>query len=250
LVVVEIVKRHKTLLFLTLRIVLVVAVFILVVLLSYSYHQGEWRGFFVEFKRFFYFPRLRDFILSFGAYSKLVFVILQGVQVLVAPIPGEITGLVGGYLYGMVTGSVLSTLGLAIGSTSAFEIARLFGTALVKKIVKREAMERFDYFVTHRGLHIAFILFLIPGFPKDSLCYLLGLTHMRRLDFVLMNLFGRLPGTLILSLQGEALRTHRYQEFFTLLVGSIVMTAILYFLRNYIMRFFSHLVLSILHKHR
>ncbi len=246
----ETLKRHRTFLFVVSRIALVIAVFALVVILSYWYHQGEGRGLFFQVKRFFYFPRLRDFILSFGAYSKLVFVLLQAIQVLVAPIPGEITGFVGGYLYGKVLGTILSTVGLALGSTMAFEITRIFGTTLVKKIVKQEAMARFDYFVTHRGLQIAFVLFLIPGFPKDSLCYLLGLTHMRRLDFVLMNVFGRLPGTLILSLQGEALRTHHYQEFFTLLVGSIVMTGVLYFLRNYILHFFSRLISSVVHRHR
>lgn len=235
-----------------LRVALVVAIFTLVVLFSYWYHSnsGELRGVFFRYKHFFYVPRLRDFILSFGAYSQVVFVVLQALQVLFAPVPGEVTGFVGGFLYGKVIGTLLSTTGLAIGSVLAFEIARVFGTRLVSMVVKQEAMNRFDHFVTHRGLQIAFILFLVPGFPKDSLCYLLGLTHMRRLDFVLMNIFGRLPGTLILSFQGEALRTHRYQEFFTLLVGSIILTAVLYFLRNQIIHFFSHLVAPLLNRLR
>lgn len=246
----EIIKRNRALLILMARIALVIAVFALVVLVSYWYHQGDWRGQGFRFRHFFRFMRLRDFILSFGAYSKVVFIALQAFQVVFAPVPGEVTGFLGGYLYGKVLGTILSTVGLAIGSIIAFEIARFFGTPLVKRVVKQEAMTRFDHFVTHRGLQIAYILFVIPGFPKDSLCYLLGLTHMRRLDFVLMNVFGRLPGTLILCLQGEALRTHHYQEFFTLLVGSILFTAVLYFLRNYILHFFSRLVAPILHRHR
>jgi uncharacterized membrane protein YdjX (TVP38/TMEM64 family) len=249
---VRITEKDRPILVLSLRIALVVGVFALVVLFSYWYHSnsGELRGIFFRFKHFFYVPRLRDFILSFGAYSQVVFVTLQALQVLFAPVPGEVTGFVGGFLYGKVVGTLLSTVGLAVGSVVAFEITRLFGRRLVSKVVRQEAMTRFDYFVTHRGLHIAFILFLIPGFPKDSLCYLLGLTHMRRLDFILMNVFGRLPGTLILSLQGEALRTHRYHEFFTLLVGSVVFTAILYFLRNIILHFFSHLVAPLLQRLR
>jgi uncharacterized membrane protein YdjX (TVP38/TMEM64 family) len=245
-------EKNRPTVLLTLRITGVVAVFALVVLFSYWYHSnsGELPGIFFRFKHFFYVPRLRDFILSFGAYSQVVFVIIQALQVLFAPVPGEVTGFVGGFLYGKVIGTLLSTLGLAVGSVIAFEVTRVFGRRLVSKVVRQEAMARFDHFVTHRGLHIAFVLFLIPGFPKDSLCYLLGLTHMRRLDFILMNVFGRLPGTLILTFQGEALRTHRYHEFFTLLVGSVLLTAVLYFLRNGIIHFFSHLIAPLLHRFR
>jgi uncharacterized membrane protein YdjX (TVP38/TMEM64 family) len=243
-------KRRRPLLIVMARVALVIAVFALVVLISYWYHQGGWRVLFFRYKHFFHFATLRDFVISFGAYSKIVFIALQALQVLIAPVPGEITGFLGGYLYGKVIGSLLSTIGLVIGSVAAFEIARLFGTPLVRKVVKQEAMNRFDNFVTHRGLQIAYVLFVIPGFPKDSLCYLLGLTRLRRVDFVLMNVFGRLPGTLILSLQGEALRTHHYQEFFTLLAGSIVLTGLLYFLRNYILHFFSRLIARVLHRHR
>ena len=205
---------------------------------------------FFRFKFVLSFKRLTAFVLSFGVYSKVVFVLLQALQVLFAPVPGEITGFVGGYLYGKVLGTALSTLGLVLGSLVAFEITRVFGTPLVKKVVKQEAMDRFDNFVTHRGLQIAYILFLIPGFPKDSLCYLLGLTHLRRLDFLFMNLFGRLPGTIILSLQGEAVRAGEYQAFFTLLVGSIALTGLLYFLRNLIIRLFVGLVRRVVKKLR
>ena len=220
----------------------------ILIFIIYWYYEGQWRDLFFRFKYFFSFKRLRDFILSFGAFSEIVFVILQAAQVVFAPVPGEVTGFVGGYLYGKVLGTLLSMFGLTLGSLFAFEITRVFGTVLVKKVVKQEAMDRFDNFVTHRGLHIAFILFLVPGFPKDSLCYLLGLTHVRRLDFLLMNIFGRLPGTLILNLEGDAVRTGKYEAFFLLLAGSVVLTVLLYFARGYIIRFFSWSVALMLKK--
>jgi uncharacterized membrane protein YdjX (TVP38/TMEM64 family) len=234
-------KPKRSSLYLAIRILVILSICILVIFISHWYLQGEWRGLFYRFKQFIDFPRLRDFVLSFGAYSKIVFISLQILQVLLAPIPGEITGFLGGYLYGRVLGTVLSTVGLGLGATIAFEAARFFGTPIVKKIVKKEIMDRFDHFVTHRGLRIVFVLFLIPGFPKDSLCYLLGLTHMRRLDFILMNVFGRLPGTLILALQGEAVRTKHYPQFFTLLAVSMGLTAVLYYFRNGIIHSFTRL---------
>ncbi|MEK7267260.1 MAG: TVP38/TMEM64 family protein, partial [Nitrospirota bacterium] len=60
--------------------------------------------------------RLTEFLNSLGPLSFIGFIILQAIQVIAAPIPGEVTGFIGGYLYGIVIGIVLSTIGLTIGS--------------------------------------------------------------------------------------------------------------------------------------
>ncbi len=211
----------------------------------YWYHEGAWREAIFRFKYFLSFRRLSELILSFGTYSAIVFVLLQGMQVVFAPIPGEVTGFVGGYLFGGVFGTFLSTIGLILGSFLAFEISKMFGTRLVKKVVKEEVVGRFDSFVTHRGLHAAFVLFLIPGFPKDSLCYLLGLTHLRRFDFFMINLFGRLPGTMVLTMEGAALKTGRYEAFFILLAASILFSVLFFFMRDRIAHYFSNILLRL-----
>jgi uncharacterized membrane protein YdjX (TVP38/TMEM64 family) len=67
---------------------------------------------------------------------------------------------------------------------------------------------------------------------------------MRLVDFLFMNIFGRLPGTLMLTLQGNALKNGKYQAFFWLLFASIIFTVALYFTRNYII----HAVNKTIHK--
>jgi uncharacterized membrane protein YdjX (TVP38/TMEM64 family) len=203
-------------------------------LMLYIYHEGLWRQTLHCYRYFFDFKRLCSFIASFGPHAAVVFILLQVLQVVVAPIPGELTGFVGGLLFGKIGGTIYSTIGLTLGSLVAFGIARRLGSNFVHKIVKKEYIDKFDYFVTHRGLYIAYVLFLIPGFPKDSLCYLLGLTRLRLLDFVLMNVFGRLPGTLILGLQGDAVRHKHYVAFWVLLVSSILLAVAMYVTRNYL----------------
>ena len=173
-----------------------------VVLTFYFYHEGVWCDVIRSCKYFFDVKRLEAYIASYGIYSALVFIVLQALQVIIAPIPGEVTGFVGGFLFGNVEGTILSMTGLTLGSLAAFSIARIFGLRLVEKIVKKKYKDRFDYWVTHKGLYITFIFFLIPGFPKDSLCYLLGLTRLKLVLFILMNVFGRLPGTVLLTMQG------------------------------------------------
>jgi uncharacterized membrane protein YdjX (TVP38/TMEM64 family) len=206
----------------------------------YLYHEGAWRFIFHYYKYFFEGKRLKPFLASFGPYSALAFVFLQVVQVVVAPVPGEVTGFVGGLLFGNLYGTLLSTAGLTAGALIAFWLARYFGSGLVRRIVKKEYFDRFDAFMaTHKALNITFVFFLIPGFPKDSLCYLLGLTRMRYLDFVLMNVCGRLPGTIILCMQGNAIRHGQFVSFWLLLAGSLTLTVSLYFGRNFIVRFFA-----------
>ncbi len=223
-----------------LRIVMGLCAIALLSLVYYLYQAGGWRDI-VQFYRYFLNPKsLKLFIASFGPLSAAVFVVVQALQVVFAPIPGEVTGFVGGYLFGNIMGTILSTIGLTLGSSLAFWISRRFGLKMVEKVVKKKYIEKFNFFVTHKGLYISYILFLIPGFPKDSLCWLLGLTHIRFLDVFLMNVLGRLPGTLILTFQGAAVKDEQYRMFLVLLIASVIAMVILYFARNRLIGFFQH----------
>ncbi len=226
---------------LALRIFLGLASFALIFLVFYIYHEGGWRDILSFYRYFFDTRRLRIFISSFGPFAAVVFMAIQVLQVLVAPIPGEITGFVGGFLFGTLKGTFYSTIGLTVGSLIAFWLSHRFGMRYVEKIVKKQYIDRFNTFVTHKGLYIAYIFFLIPGFPKDSLCYLLGLTHIRFVDFLFMNLLGRLPGTIMLTLQGTAVKEQHYSEFFILFFVGVALSFVLYLLRNHIVRIFGNI---------
>ncbi|GAB4409798.1 MAG: hypothetical protein OHK0032_05470 [Thermodesulfovibrionales bacterium] len=137
---------------------------------------------------------------------------------IVSPIPGEVTGLLGGFLYGPLLGVILSTIGLTIGSYIAFALARAFGRPFVERFVDKRTMGRFDYLLHHKGAFLIFLLFLIPGFPKDYLCYILGLGHLSTTEFIVIGGTGRLFGTVLLTLGGSYIRHHQYGRF-SILVG-------------------------------
>jgi len=170
--------------------------------------------------------RLVAWIHSLGAWGFAGFILLQVVQVVAAPIPGEATGVLGGYLYGPFVGVALSTIGLTIGSFLAFSLSRFFGRPLTEKFVDAKTMERFDYLLHHKGAFLIFLLFLIPGFPKDYLCYILGLGHLTTLEFLAIATTGRLLGTTLLTIGGTFLRDHQYYRFF-LLTGVAVVVVFL-----------------------
>jgi len=161
--------------------------------------------------------RVSAFVASFGPSAPIVFIGLQILQVLVAPIPGELTGFIGGYLFGIGEGFILSTIGLTVGSWLAFLMSRRFGMPFVRRFVGKDIMDKFDYLMEHQGAFFSFIFFLIPGLPKDFFCYLLGLSPMHALTFLVISTVGRIPGTLLLTMQGQAVRSENYRGFFVVL---------------------------------
>jgi len=163
------------------------------------------------------------------------------VQVVAAPIPGEATGVLGGYIYGPAVGVVLSTIGLTLGSYVAFTLSRYFGRPLTDKFVDAKTMERFDYLLHHKGAFLVFLLFLIPGFPKDILCYILGLGHLTTLEFLTIATTGRLLGTMLLTLGGTFLRNHQYYRFFLLSGVAVVVVFLTIAYRDRLEQFFRKL---------
>jgi uncharacterized membrane protein YdjX (TVP38/TMEM64 family) len=172
--------------------------------------------------------RLKRILLSYGAYSPLAYILLQIVQVIVAPIPGGAIEFLGGYLFGANAGFIYSMIGLIIGAAGAFGLARIFERVAVEKFVSPQTRKKFDYLVGHEGVILSFLLFLIPGFPKDALCYILGLTPMHWGIFLVISTIGRIPGTLMACLQGAKAFDHQYKTLIILSGASALMLLAFY----------------------
>jgi uncharacterized membrane protein YdjX (TVP38/TMEM64 family) len=173
--------------------------------------------------------KIVHFLNSFGPLSVMIFIGLQILQVLIAPIPGELNGFIGGYLYGPVLGTIYSTVGLTIGSWLAFLLARWLGMPFVEKIITPQVIQKYDYFMEHRGIPITFILFLIPGFPKDALSYMIGLSHMKTTTFLALCTAGRLIGTMMLSMSGSYARNDQNAAMLAILGISALITLLAWY---------------------
>jgi uncharacterized membrane protein YdjX (TVP38/TMEM64 family) len=176
--------------------------------------------------------KLAEYIKSYGNFSPFIFVALQIFQVLFAPIPGEVTGFIGGFLYGNLFGILYSTIGLGVGSWLAFVFARWAGQPLVEQVVSYKTLQRYDYLMAHQGTWIAFLLFLIPGFPKDYMCYILGLGHMDLKTFLIISTAGRFLGTVILTMQGHLVREKNYWVLGIVIGISLMAVLIAYLFRK------------------
>lgn len=176
--------------------------------------------------------KIINFVNSYRTFSVFIFIVLQIIQVVIAAIPGEVTGFIGGYLYGTILGTLYSTIGLTIGSIIAFYLARIFGRPIVLYFIDKKYLEKFDYLMTHKGTSISAFLFIMPGFPKDYLCYILGLSKMKTRTFVIITTFGRLISTFMLTLGGSLIRNHYYKSFITLAVIAVIIIFFFYIYRD------------------
>ena len=165
---------------------------------------------------------IQAYIVSLGMAAPVVFTAIQILQVVIAPIPGEATGFIGGFLFGAFKGFLYSSIGLSVGSLINFGIGRLLGKRFIRKLIPASQINQLDKLVHRQGAIVLFICFLFPGFPKDYLCLFLGISDLPFKLFFVMATFGRMPGTLALSVQGASLYEQEYVLMMVITVFCIV----------------------------
>jgi uncharacterized membrane protein YdjX (TVP38/TMEM64 family) len=181
---------------------------------------------------------MRDKLVEWGAAAPIIFIVIQALQVLLAPIPGEVTGILGGFVFGQWLGLLYSTLGLTLGSLGAFGLGRWLGDAYVRNLVSEETWNKLGFIVEAEGTILCFIIYLIPGLPKDIICYLFGLSPMPFWVFAVVSTLGRIPGTWVLSAQGAKTATGHYIEVMLLTAAVAALAVPAYYYRHRIVGWF------------
>ena len=181
---------------------------------------------------------LKEIVASWGWMAPMVFVAIQAIQVIISPIPGEITGPVGGALFGTWWGLFYSSIGLTLGTLICFGVGRRWGEPLVRPWLSDHHWNRMSFILEAEGVILCFILYLIPGFPKDIVSYLFGLSPMPFWVFAAVSTLGRIPGTWISSYFGAnvAEQQYIYAAVFIALIAAICLP--LYYYRDRLVKRF------------
>ncbi|EGD48840.1 hypothetical protein Cpap_3264 [Ruminiclostridium papyrosolvens DSM 2782] len=138
--------------------------------------------------------KFRDYIISTGKIGPLIFILFQILQTVIAPIPGEVIQLAGGYIYGVPLGTLYTTVGMLVGAGIAFFFTRLLGGNFIENLIKKKKFKWMTDIMGHKNFSIfLFIFFFIPGLPKDYLIYVAGLTTIKPLKFFGILIVSRLP---------------------------------------------------------
>lgn len=178
------------------------------------------------FKKFSDPTEFKNYINSFGAYGRAAFLALQIIQIVIAFIPGEVVQVGAGYAYGAFEGTVLCLVGAAIASAIVFLLVKKVGTRIVYLFVSREKMDSLKFLNDEQKLgRLIFILFLIPGAPKDVLTYLAGLTRIKLYEFLIISLAARTPALLLSTLGGSAVADRNYKQAIIIFSAAAIISA-------------------------
>jgi uncharacterized membrane protein YdjX (TVP38/TMEM64 family) len=171
--------------------------------------------------------KFRSWLLERGEWGIPVFILIQFVQVVIFIIPGEVVQIAGGFAFGTFQGMLWSVIGIAAGSAFNFFIARILGKPFIDSVAGKGRIEKFNVLITSiRGESAFFLFFLIPGIPKDVLCYVAGLSRLGFPAFFIISCVGRLPGIAISALMGDAAGDGRWLFFIIVGTVSIALLAI------------------------
>ncbi len=157
--------------------------------------------------------KFRLWVESHGIVGSIAFIGMIVFQVIIAFVPGEPLEIGAGYAFGAIEGTVLCVIGTAIGSIIVFMLVKKFGIRLLEVFFSYEKIKSLKFLQNTRRLNIIiFLIFFLPGTPKDLVTYFIGLTDIKPVYFLLLVSLGRLPSIITSTLGGDALGVEKYSR--------------------------------------
>ena len=151
----------------------------------------------------------KEWVSDMGTAGLLAVFGIQVLQIVIAFIPGEPVEVVAGVLYGTISGTLICLLGCILASSIIFTLSKRFGKRLLYHMFSEEKVNSWRWLQDSKKVDTAtFILFFIPGTPKDMLTYMVGVSEMKRGKFLVISTLARIPSilssTMVGSLCGKA----------------------------------------------
>nr|WP_145405489.1 TVP38/TMEM64 family protein [Paenibacillus xylanexedens] len=182
----------------------------------------------------------RAYIHSTGHWGPVMFILFQILQIVVAPIPGEIVQIAGGYIYGSALGSFYTTVGLILGSAIAFYFTRFIGRDFVSRLLQKQNMKWISFMQDERKFTaFLFIFFVVPGLPKDMLVFVAALTFISSLRFFIILLVARLPWIIASAALGSTIQTQQYTVAIIISVIAVIGFVLGYIYKDKLVNLFS-----------
>jgi uncharacterized membrane protein YdjX (TVP38/TMEM64 family) len=186
------------------------------------------------------------YVLSYGWAAPIFFVALQVCQVVILPIPGQVIGIVAGYIFGWKLGVTYMMIGLTLGMIIVFTLSRRLGRGFVERLNGPEAMRDLEALFASRdsggggfyqksaqtlrsnALLTFFLFMLLPGLPDNLACFVAGLTRIPIRYLLVAALVGRFPAALALSFFGDGWSKAQNSTTLLVLAGIALLLTVLF----------------------
>lgn len=155
--------------------------------------------------------QLRAWVDAHWLWSRLAYIGIVILQIVIAVIPGEPFEIAAGYAFGAVEGTIICMLGSAIGGTLVFLLVKKFGIKLVEVFISVDKINSLRFLKDDKKRDVLmFFLFFIPGTPKDALSYFAGLTKMDIKTWILITTIAKFPSIVTSTVGGNAIGKSNY----------------------------------------
>lgn len=169
----------------------------------------------------------RAWVEDSGWWARLAYMFMLGFQVVFAFIPGGVFEVAGGYAFGALEGTILSVAGTTLGSAVVFLLVKQYGKKFALLFFSEEQLASAKFMHDPKRLDLlAFIAFVIPGTPKDLLCYIAGLTDMSLSHWLVITTIARVPAIAISTIGGNAIGTRSYMFAVVMLIVTVLLSAV------------------------
>lgn len=167
--------------------------------------------------------------------GRIAFLCMLLFQVVFAFIPGGVFEVAGGYAFGAIEGTILSVVGTTLGSAAVFLLVKRYGLRFVLLFFTQEKLDSVQFMRNEKKLYLlVFIAFVIPGTPKDLLCYVAGLTDMKLGSWLAITSIARIPAITISTIGGNAIGTKSYKFAIGVFVFTLFLSVIGIIIYNHI----------------
>lgn len=167
---------------------------------------------------------LREYIASSGSMASIIYIIFCFLQVVLLPVPGSIAVAVGVAMFGPLKCAIYAFIGIILGSFAAFIIGRLVGYKAVCWMVGKDTLDKWLEKIKGKDYLILSLMFLLPAFPDDVLCFVAGLSSMTTKYFIIMIIVTRLISVASTSFSFELIP---FNTWWGLMIWGIILTLII-----------------------
>lgn len=154
--------------------------------------------------------KLRNYIDSFGIFAPLAYVLLTMIQTFIPFIPGEPFELMAGYIFNMIEGTIFCLLAQSVASIIIIILVRKYGSKLFLIFFNSQDKNKLKKLKSKKSFIMFSILFILPGTPKDLLCYFAGLTDYDLIPLLIVTSIGRIPAIITSTITGGAFGDEKY----------------------------------------
>lgn len=175
--------------------------------------------------------KFRIWVNSTGIWGKFIMIGMSAFQIIVAIIPGEPIEIASGYAFGWFWGAVYCLIGSLLGQMVVFLFTKKYGMDFVEIFVSKRKLEKMNFLKDREKIYMTiFLIFLIPGTPKDVLSYIAGITPIKLLPFLLVSGVARIPSVVSSTIGGSYLGTKNYTMAIVVFIVTLVVSGILFFI--------------------